>query len=70
MPKGIIKWYNPNRGFGFISSENGSEAIFADCEKIIHGDPKELKEGIKVDYQILSGKTGKQAINIKILSSN
>lgn len=66
MPIGIVKWYNSNRGFGFISSEDEAEVIFADCEKIIEGEPKELKEGQYVDYQISCTKKGKQAINIKI----
>ncbi|MBC6110511.1 cold-shock protein [Pedobacter fastidiosus] len=66
MPKGIIKWYNPNRGFGFIVPEDGTEAVFADCEKVI-GEPKELKEGVMVDYQILIGNKSKQAFQIRML---
>ncbi|WP_316803278.1 cold shock domain-containing protein [Pedobacter nototheniae] len=68
MPKGIVKWYNPNREFGFISSEDGTEMIFADAEKIIEGEQKELRVGLHVQYEISNTAKGKQAFNIKILS--
>ncbi|WP_131538849.1 cold-shock protein [Pedobacter nototheniae] len=70
MPIGIVKWYDSNRGFGFISTEDEEEVIFADSEKIIDGAPEELKEGIYVDYQISCTENGRQAINIKILFAN
>ncbi|PWS33127.1 cold-shock protein [Pedobacter paludis] len=69
MPRGIVKWYNPNRGFGFISPEDGTEVVFADCEDIV-GKFKELKEGLEVDYKVLNFKKGKQAVEIKMLNRN
>ncbi|PWS28736.1 hypothetical protein DHW03_02515 [Pedobacter yonginense] len=69
MPRGTVKWYNPSRGFGFICPEDGTEFVFADCEKVV-GHQKELKEGIEVDYQVLNLKNGKQAVEIKMLNRN
>jgi len=66
MPKGTIKWFNPVRGFGFILPEDGSEPVFADCERAVV-KPIEFKEGLRVDYLLLTGKKGKQAANIKVL---
>lgn len=66
---GTVKFYKPERGFGFIIPEKGGDDIFVHVSSIASGSP-ELREGQRVQYQIGPGrKPGKNsAINVRILS--
>ena len=62
--EGTVKWYNPRKGFGFISGEDGKD-VFVHRSSIPDGTY--LNEGDKVDYQLEDSERGPQATNVKKL---
>ena len=67
MAQGTVKWFNAEKGFGFISQENGSD-VFAHFSAIQSDGFKSLNEGEKVTFDIEEGQRGLQAINITKLA--
>jgi len=66
MANGIVKWFNNDKGFGFISVEGGDD-VFAHFSAIQTDGYKTLEEGQKVSFNIAQGARGPQAENITIL---
>ena len=66
MTNGIVKWFNSEKGFGFISVEGGDD-VFAHFSAIQVDGFKTLEEGQKVSFNIVEGARGPQAENITIL---
>lgn len=66
--KGTVKWFNGEKGYGFITQENGPD-LFAHYSEIQDSGFRSLNEGDKVEFTITEGKKGKQASSIKILPS-
>ena len=60
---GTVKWFNAEKGFGFISVEGG-EDVFAHFSAITGDGFKSLEEGQKVSFDIIEGNRGAQAANI------
>ncbi|MDO4667585.1 MAG: cold-shock protein [Streptococcus sp.] len=63
MLQGTVKWFNAEKGFGFISQEDGPD-VFAHFSAIQSDGFKSLDEGQKVTFDIEEGQRGPQAINI------
>lgn len=66
MSTGTVKWFNSEKGFGFISVEGGDD-VFAHFSAINLDGFKTLEEGQKVSFDIVEGARGPQAANITIL---
>ncbi|WP_343342812.1 cold-shock protein [Terrisporobacter petrolearius] len=66
MTNGTVKWFNNDKGFGFISVEGGDD-VFAHFSAIQTDGYKTLEEGQKVSFDIVKGARGPQAENITIL---
>ena len=66
MATGIVKWFNDAKGFGFISSDDGSGDLFAHFSAICINGFKSLQEGQKVSFEVVQGSKGKQASNIQV----
>ena len=66
MNNGTVKWFNNEKGFGFISVEGGDD-VFAHFSAINLDGFKTLEEGQKVSFDIVEGVRGPQAANITIL---
>ncbi|MBQ6631711.1 MAG: cold-shock protein [Romboutsia sp.] len=66
MTNGIVKWFNSEKGFGFISVEGGDD-VFAHFSAINAEGFKTLEEGQKVSFDIVEGARGPQAANITVL---
>ncbi|SHH88307.1 cold-shock protein [Clostridium grantii] len=63
MKKGIVKWFNAEKGYGFISTE-GEGDVFAHYSAITGEGFKSLEEGQEVEFEITDGARGPQAANI------
>ena len=66
MNKGTVKWFNPDKGFGFTTTDNAKE-IFVHYSAIQGNGFKTLDEGMKVTFEVVNGKQGMQAKNVNIL---
>jgi len=63
MNKGTVKWFNAEKGFGFISMEGGDD-VFVHFSAIQGDGFKSLEEGQKVSFDVVKGNRGEQAANV------
>ncbi|WP_129600002.1 cold-shock protein [Anaerophilus nitritogenes] len=63
MEKGTVKWFNGEKGYGFISRENG-EDVFVHFSAIDMDGYKTLEEGQSVEFEVVQGEKGPQATNV------
>ncbi|GIW44705.1 MAG: cold-shock protein [Candidatus Binatia bacterium] len=66
MAVGTVKWFNPEKGFGFIRQENG-EDVFVHYSSIQGQGFKSLEEGQRVSFDVTPGRKGPQATNVQKL---
>jgi CspA family cold shock protein len=66
MPQGTVKWFNDEKGYGFICSVEGSEDLFVHHTGIVGSGFKSLDEGTKVTYEATQGEKGMQADNVSL----
>jgi CspA family cold shock protein len=64
MATGTVKWFNAEKGFGFIEQDGGGNDVFAHYSNIAAQGFRELQEGQKVQFDITQGQKGLQAENI------
>ncbi|HNY07917.1 MAG TPA: cold shock domain-containing protein [Bacteroidales bacterium] len=62
---GKVKWFNNQKGYGFIEDENGKD-IFVHHSGIINAGYHSLEEGEEVTFEVTDGQRGPQAINVKL----
>ena len=65
MPSGRVKWYNAEKGYGFLSQEDG-EDVYVGSSALPAGT-EELKPGQKVEFGIAAGRRGPQALSVKVI---
>ena len=63
--KGTVKWFNAEKGFGFITTEEGND-VFAHFSQIQKDGFKTLEEGQSVEFEVAQGPKGLQAENITV----
>ena len=63
MQKGTVKWFNAEKGYGFIQSEDG-EDVFVHFSAIQGEGYKTLEEGAEVEFEVINGAKGPQAANV------
>ncbi|ALM81583.1 cold-shock protein [Bordetella sp. N] len=67
MQTGIVKWFNPDKGFGFIMPESGGKDLFAHISDIEGDGAPTLVENQRVSFVMAQGAKGPQATNIRVL---
>lgn len=67
MPKGKVKWFNDQKGYGFITPEDGSKDLFVHHAAILGEGFKSLSEGQEVEYEAADSDKGPKAVNVRKL---
>ncbi|WP_036962310.1 cold-shock protein [Promicromonospora kroppenstedtii] len=67
MPQGTVRWFDADRGFGFIDLGNEAEDLFVHASEIVGDDgPKQLREGQAVEFEVGEGERGPQARGVRV----
>ena len=66
MQQGTVKWFNAKKGYGFISDEKGGD-VFVHYSGLNMEGYKTLDEGAAVEYDIIDGAKGPQAVNVSVV---
>ena len=66
MLVGIVKWFNPKKGFGFIKPEDGSKDIFVHISAVESAGLTGLAENQKVEYELATERGKTSAVNLKL----
>ena len=68
MPSGTVKWFNSQKGYGFIQPEDGGADAFVHISAVERAGLYSLDEGKKVEYELVQGRNGKYAAeNLKVV---
>ncbi|MCS4490110.1 cold-shock protein [Corynebacterium sp. ES2794-CONJ1] len=67
MAKGTVKWFNAEKGFGFISQEDGSADVFVHYSEIEGNGFRSLEENQQVEFEIGDGAKGPQALSVRAI---
>ena len=68
MPTGTVKWFNTDKGYGFIAPEGGSKDVFVHISAVERSGLTGLKDDQKVSYDLESGRDGREsAVNLELL---
>ncbi len=68
VPTGKVKWFDPERGFGFIAQEGGGEDVHVRTSALANGTTA-LKPGQKVEFGLADGRRGPQALQVSVLEA-
>jgi cold shock protein len=67
MAQGTVKWFNPDKGFGFIAPDDGSADVFVHFSAIQSNGYRTLDENQKVEYNVTQGPKGPQAAEVRVV---
>ncbi len=68
MPTGTVKWFNSAKGYGFIQPDDGSNDAFVHISAVEQAGLSNLREGQKVEYEVVPGRNGKSSAENLIVS--
>ncbi len=68
MPAGKVKWFDAEKGFGFLSQDDGPD-VYVHADALPAGTAKTLKAGTRVEFGIAQGRRGDQALQVRILDA-
>lgn len=67
MPQGSVKWFNSEKGFGFIAQDGGGPDVFVHYSAIAADGYRSLNENQRVEFEVTQGQKGPQAENVRAL---
>ena len=67
MPQGTVKWFNAEKGYGFITVAEGGQDVFVHYSAIESNGFRTLEENQRVDFQASQGKKGPQADSVRVI---
>ena len=67
MPRGRVKWFSDEKGYGFIEPEAGGDDLFVHYSEIVGEGFRTLEEGSQVDFEVIEGRRGKQASRVEVV---
>jgi CspA family cold shock protein len=65
MARGSVKWFSAEKGYGFITPDDGTKDLFVHHSAIQAEGFRTLNEGEKVEYEVTQGQKGPQAVNVR-----
>ena len=69
MNRGTVKWFNSQKGYGFITMEDGTDVFVHWTDIVSEQKFKSIAEGKTVEFEITDGEKGKQAINVTVIET-
>jgi CspA family cold shock protein len=69
MATGTVKWFNDQKGYGFIAPDEGEKDLFVHHSNVAGSGFKTLAEGAKVEFERREGEKGPEAINVETMRS-
>ena len=67
MATGTVKWFNPNKGYGFIAPEDGQKDVFVHISAVEKANINSLNEGQKLEYELAQNNGKTSAVDLKIV---
>ncbi|AQZ67663.1 MULTISPECIES: cold-shock protein [Nonomuraea] len=67
MAQGTVKWFNAEKGFGFIAPDGGAPDVFVHFSEIVGNGYRSLEDGQRVEFEITQGQKGPQASQVRAL---
>ena len=67
MASGVVKWFNGDKGFGFIVPDDGTKDLFVHFSEIQSSGYRSLEEGQRVEFEVKAGDKGPQAVQVRVV---